>query len=444
MFLRSFSDDAMRVEGPWFDIRTQLQKSGFYTNRFERALEVQLRRYGILVAIGRPGEKLPSTGAAREYVADEEWKARVSELIRGARVIFILPGAHDGVLWELSEIERLGAVDKTVFVVPPSIDDATTRTGSEQVRPLAHWDAFLHATAHLEHIARLRLAETKNLLFARVRSDGSLLLVQGEYRRTNYYREGLAFALNSAALPSEAIPRPPTFWSSRTRWFTGLACVAVALPIYLAGRRAQAEVDGIEYRRQALAKDAAQETVAKSQLQDLSYHASSLLTVVRGQLSPYLFPNASRMAFPLATYSVECVVERDGMSMTTKSALSTRRWDEHSVPFECSWSLSKNTVRIPSDLEESTLERLIASGTDATPSSPTLPRHKKFRDLVPKERYTPELRALDELDEQPGLVARRLAQKTIERMRPQVRARLVGELAGTTYTGTWQSVTRRE
>jgi hypothetical protein len=37
----------------------------------EDVVEIALRQFGPVVAIGRPGESLPPTGAAREYVRND-------------------------------------------------------------------------------------------------------------------------------------------------------------------------------------------------------------------------------------------------------------------------------------------------------------------------------------------------------------------------------------
>ena len=45
-----------------------------------------------VVAIGKPGEDLPTPGAARIYVSDEEWKEEVKRRMRAARLVVIRAG----------------------------------------------------------------------------------------------------------------------------------------------------------------------------------------------------------------------------------------------------------------------------------------------------------------------------------------------------------------
>jgi len=80
ILLRSFSDDVIGVDrAP--TVNTPLSSWDAKALTLEEVIERALWRAGPVVAIGRPGEKLPPAGAAREYVLDGEWQARVGELI---------------------------------------------------------------------------------------------------------------------------------------------------------------------------------------------------------------------------------------------------------------------------------------------------------------------------------------------------------------------------
>jgi len=77
LLLRSFGDDMTAIDVRDFKIPLFRQ---FPT--FEETLTDHLWEFGPVVAIGRPGEPVPLLGAAREYVANEAWQARVAELTR--------------------------------------------------------------------------------------------------------------------------------------------------------------------------------------------------------------------------------------------------------------------------------------------------------------------------------------------------------------------------
>jgi hypothetical protein len=126
LFLRSFADDDLRV---WAHASPRLalveRLLGRRTERFEVVLGWHLWRFGPVVAVGRPLEKLPPLGAAREYLDQEQWQQEVEQRIGQARAVVVVLGRTSGLLWELQAIERLGATDRMLIVVPP-IDDSET------------------------------------------------------------------------------------------------------------------------------------------------------------------------------------------------------------------------------------------------------------------------------------------------------------------------------
>lgn len=111
LLLRSYADDnRATVETKLIDWMAQSGRT------FEEVLTEQLARYGPVVAIGRPGEKLPTAGAAREYLADDRWRQRGEEVV--AQSSAIVAGTTPNVGWELARIESLGAIYKLILVVP--------------------------------------------------------------------------------------------------------------------------------------------------------------------------------------------------------------------------------------------------------------------------------------------------------------------------------------
>jgi hypothetical protein len=113
LLLRSFADDAVTVfpsEGLF------LTRTG---NTLEHVLEEKLRAYGPVIAIGRPGENLPPLGAAREYLAGETWRQRIGELIGQARLVVVVMGASEGLVFEYDQLATHGAIDKIVLVILP-------------------------------------------------------------------------------------------------------------------------------------------------------------------------------------------------------------------------------------------------------------------------------------------------------------------------------------
>ena len=56
---------------------------------------------GPLLAIGRPGEQLPTPGATRVYADDDQWRALVERWLSMARLVILRPGTSPGVQWEI-------------------------------------------------------------------------------------------------------------------------------------------------------------------------------------------------------------------------------------------------------------------------------------------------------------------------------------------------------
>ncbi|WP_316365273.1 hypothetical protein [Candidatus Thiodiazotropha sp. CDECU1] len=115
--LNAISDLAKRYHIPVaIYLRRFHEDSGGWSNEEEIALG--LGDYALFVAIGRPGEKLPTQGAFRLYVSDPEWRDRVMELLSMASLVFMrwAPGGHLG--WELEQVNRMNMLYRTAFVVP--------------------------------------------------------------------------------------------------------------------------------------------------------------------------------------------------------------------------------------------------------------------------------------------------------------------------------------
>lgn len=66
----------------------------------------RLNRIGPVLEIGRPGEKLGTTGSARLYVADDDWQSIAGELMERARLVVIRAGNTPGLRWELERVRR--------------------------------------------------------------------------------------------------------------------------------------------------------------------------------------------------------------------------------------------------------------------------------------------------------------------------------------------------
>jgi hypothetical protein len=122
LLLRSFSDDHAAVANADLMLRYEWIFGGKSIRSFEEALVAKLGAYGPVIALGRPGEKLPPLGATRQWVADDRWQARVEELLRDCRLVVMVVGEiqeESSLAWEFGRILSLKEPEKVIIVVPP-------------------------------------------------------------------------------------------------------------------------------------------------------------------------------------------------------------------------------------------------------------------------------------------------------------------------------------
>lgn len=115
-FFRSFRDDGSRLQAQRDPIKRWISRLTLTENMLGHTLSSALNRYGPLLAIGRPGERLPPSGFVRLYPEDWEDTARV--LIRHSQVVLLVVDTSDGVDKEFDFIIQLGALHKTLICLP--------------------------------------------------------------------------------------------------------------------------------------------------------------------------------------------------------------------------------------------------------------------------------------------------------------------------------------
>jgi len=118
LFLRSFGDDALPIRA----IDAVLGRLGLligYRTRFEQYLANLVQRQQQLIAIGKPGERLPALGAVRTYFVDDEWQDAIDSTVRRVGSIVMVAAGTGGFEWELNLLARTGNLSKTVILIPP-------------------------------------------------------------------------------------------------------------------------------------------------------------------------------------------------------------------------------------------------------------------------------------------------------------------------------------
>jgi TM2 domain-containing membrane protein YozV len=117
LYLRSFQDDVRSPVGGVFGVWLKVM-SWFFPVSFEQELAAIMNRLGPFVAVGRPGERLPELGANRYYFSDDEWRARVTELVQRARLTVILCGSTGNLWWEIDHVLASVSPRQVVLLVP--------------------------------------------------------------------------------------------------------------------------------------------------------------------------------------------------------------------------------------------------------------------------------------------------------------------------------------
>jgi hypothetical protein len=109
VFLREFNSDKET------DSSDQDPLTGFYVTAEEKIAN-HFRGYGAMVAIGRPGERLPAGGSFRIYVDDNHWRSVVGNLIDRADLVLLRCGDTPGVSWELEQMVARHKLDQLVLI----------------------------------------------------------------------------------------------------------------------------------------------------------------------------------------------------------------------------------------------------------------------------------------------------------------------------------------
>jgi hypothetical protein len=121
LFLRSFETEHVPLTGarlPWtlrgFD-------PGAEYGTLEEMIVLGMTYLGPVVAVADPSRADAPVGAARWHLGDDEWQRFVEMQIARARLIVVGLAETGGLWWEIEALKRSpGALDKTIFVSPPS------------------------------------------------------------------------------------------------------------------------------------------------------------------------------------------------------------------------------------------------------------------------------------------------------------------------------------
>jgi hypothetical protein len=123
LYLRNFADDDIQMPTSRLSRNSLVERIAVYrTERFEEVLVRRLARFGPVTAVNPPGLEKPPIGAARMNMANADWQQGVQDHIAKAQLIVVGAAPEQttkGLAWELAEIQKAGALAKTLLVLPP-------------------------------------------------------------------------------------------------------------------------------------------------------------------------------------------------------------------------------------------------------------------------------------------------------------------------------------
>ena len=119
ILLRSFAADGRVAEKAY---SRQQSLVGWLLGRasFEQELSNVMENLGPTVALGRPGEVLPTFGFAREYVANDAWQRVLNDYLdRCSWAVLLLYEITSNITYEVELVLRSGSKARVLLVPPP-------------------------------------------------------------------------------------------------------------------------------------------------------------------------------------------------------------------------------------------------------------------------------------------------------------------------------------
>jgi hypothetical protein len=140
LLLRAFLDDHLAVDDP--DSEKPFGHFGETAKvTFEEILTKLFSRCGPVIAVGRPGERVPPLGAARLWVSDECWQQAVKELLSDAQLVIMVMGNLEnrtGLRWEAEQVlQMMSQSPRKILLVVPPVDEREVYDRWEQHRQLS-------------------------------------------------------------------------------------------------------------------------------------------------------------------------------------------------------------------------------------------------------------------------------------------------------------------
>ena len=119
LFLRPFKDDRVQLGQARLSWGARIGRWLDHISDIDRMLLEEGTPYGPVVAIGRPGDKLPPYVVARGSFTNDTWQPGVLALAEKSMAIILCASDSEGVWWEIKNVAARYP-DKTLVLVHPS------------------------------------------------------------------------------------------------------------------------------------------------------------------------------------------------------------------------------------------------------------------------------------------------------------------------------------
>jgi hypothetical protein len=188
LLLRAFLDDYVAVDDS--DAEKPFTPFGPTTKvTFEEMLAELFSRCGPVIALGRPGERVPPLGAARLWVSDERWQQGVNELLSDAQLVIMVMGNlenRNGLRWEAEQVlQMMSKYPRKVLLVVPPVEEGEVYDRWEQYRQLSRGQMPIYEGGEIA----ARFAIDGSAEVARIPETG--VLVKGYTRDAAAYRTAI-------------------------------------------------------------------------------------------------------------------------------------------------------------------------------------------------------------------------------------------------------------
>lgn len=97
-----------------------LYYGGYWQNvyTFEEIMSDIFSAFGPFIALGKPGEKLATPGAARTYVGQDEWQSIIRGWINESNFVIVQAGNTNSLLWEIDILVKRNLPKQTLIYIP--------------------------------------------------------------------------------------------------------------------------------------------------------------------------------------------------------------------------------------------------------------------------------------------------------------------------------------